>query len=373
MPPEQPVRRGRGRTAAAKPFGNGSEMSPSQLNTESLISEWLEHPSGRAILIDVLARRGPDVRALYAIQTLPLSSVITLSRGTVTAEQLDLLVEAANQRISDTPPNPELAHLFPSAPPPSPTDWTEKVIPGRFSGKRFIVTGAGSGIGRATALRLAREDAAVVAVELNTLRMEALLENPAAHSITGVVADISREADIQRIIAAAGSRIDGLTVIAGVADDMTPLHEVDDDLWERIFRLNVTAPFRLTRKVLPIMLSRGAGSIVNLTSQAGLRGSVAGAAYTAAKHAVIGLTRSAAYSYSPRGVRVNAVAPMPTRAILDSNYGFPGGLGPSPAASLIPADLEAASVAAPIAYLLSDDAVAVTGTVLPADEGWGLG
>ena len=347
--------------------------NPSQLSTESLISQWLEHPRGRAILLDVLARRGPDVRAIYAIQTLPLSALVTLSRGNVTAEQLDLLVETANQGISETPPNPELAHLFPSAPPPSPLNWKEGIIPGRFSGKSMIVTGAGSGIGRAIALRLAKEDAHVIAVDLNTLRMEALLENPAAHATTGVVADISREEDIQRIITAAGREIDGLALVGGVSDDMEPLHEVDDDLWERIFRVNVTGPFRLSRRVIPRMLSRGTGSIVNWASQAGMRGSIGGAAYTAAKHAVLGLTRSEAYTYTPRGVRVNAVVPMPTRNTLDSNYGFPGGLGPLPAAQLIPADLEAAAVAASVSYLLSDDAIAVTGAILPADEGWSVG
>jgi NAD(P)-dependent dehydrogenase (short-subunit alcohol dehydrogenase family) len=84
------------------------------------------------------------------------------------------------------------------------------------------------------------------------------------------------------------------------------------------------------------------------------------------------MTRSEAYAYSARGVRINAVVPMPTRNSLDSNYGFPGGLGPFPAASLVPPDLEAAAVAAPVTYLLSDDAVSVSGALLPADEGWGV-
>lgn len=125
-------------------------------------------------------------------------------------------MEAANQSISETPTNPELAHLFPSAPPPSPMNWKEGIIPGRFRGKTVIVTGAGSGIGRATALRLAKEGARVIAVDLNTLRMEALLENPASHETTGVVADLSRETDIQRILAAAGREIDGLALIGSL-------------------------------------------------------------------------------------------------------------------------------------------------------------
>ena len=174
--------------SGARRTGSGTDASmpanPNHLGTESLISQWLENPRGRAILLNVLARRGTDVRALYAIQSLPLSSIITLSRGNVTAEQLELLVEAANQGMAPT--NPELAYLFPSAPPPSPLDWKEGIIPGRFREKTIIVTGAGSGIGRATALRLASEDARVIAVDLNTLRLEALLENPAVHG-TGLM------------------------------------------------------------------------------------------------------------------------------------------------------------------------------------------
>ena len=342
------------------------------LSAESTIGDWLDHPTGRTVLIDVLARRSPDARALYAIRMLPLSTLVTLSNGVVTPEFLDLMAEAANRLVDQPSIQPATAHLFPSAPPPAPNDWKEPLVDGRFDGKTVVVTGAGSGIGRATALRVAREGGHVLAVDLSTLRMEALLErNPDLH-ITGVVADISSQSDVNAIAVQARGRVDGLAVVSGIADDMVALHEVEDDLWESVFRINVDGPFRLSRALIPLMLSRGSGSIVNVASQAGLRGSIAGAAYTASKHAVIGLTRSAAFIYSPRGIRVNAVIPRPTRWALESNYGSLGGAGPLPSLSLTSPDIESAQIASPMTYLLSDDAANVTGAILPADEGWGI-
>ncbi|MCV5597637.1 SDR family oxidoreductase, partial [Escherichia coli] len=92
---------------------------------------------------------------------------------------------------------------------------------------------------------------------------------------------------------------DGLANIAGIMDGMVPLHELEDQLWEKVMAVNVTGTFALTRAVLPAMLEAGRGAIVNVTSEAGLRGSAAGTAYTASKHAVVGMTRSAAVLYAP--------------------------------------------------------------------------
>ena len=341
------------------------------LTIDSLIGDWLDHPAGHTVMIDLLARRSPDARALYAVRKLPLSSLVTLSNGVVTTDYLDLMVEAAN-RLMDESVQPATAHLFPSAPPPAPNDWVEPLVEGRFDGKTVVVSGAASGIGRATALRVAREGGHVIAVDLSTLRMEALLETDTDLDISGVVADISNQSDVNKIAVMAQGRVDGLAVVAGIADNMVALHEVEDELWESVFRINVDGPFRLSRALIPLMLSRGTGSIVNVSSQAGLRGSIAGAAYTASKHAVIGLTRSAAFIYSPRGIRVNAVIPRPTRSALESNYGSLGGAGPLPSPTLTSPEIESAQIASPMAYLLSDDAANVTGAIMPADEGWGM-
>ncbi|MGL1567571.1 SDR family NAD(P)-dependent oxidoreductase, partial [Vibrio parahaemolyticus] len=90
-------------------------------------------------------------------------------------------------------------------------------------------------------------------------------------------------------------RIDGLANIAGIMDGFLPPSEVDDATWERVFAVNLTAPMRLTRAVLPRMIEAGAGSIVTVSSEAGLRGSAAGVAYTSSKHAVVGFTKSVAF------------------------------------------------------------------------------
>ena len=103
-------------------------------------------------------------------------------------------------------------------------------------------------------------------------------------------------------MAAAGGRVDALANVAGIMDAFLPPAEVDDATWERVFAVNVTAVMRLTRAVLPMMLAAGGGSIVNVSSEASLRASASGVAYTASKHAVNGITKSTAVFYKGNGV-----------------------------------------------------------------------
>src|SRR5699024_8062387 len=121
--------------------------------------------------------------------------------------------------------------------------------------------------------------------------------------VVTVAGDITNADDIDRIVTAAGPRIDGLANVAGVMDDFSPIHEVSDAIWARVFGVNVDGLVRLTRAVVPSMLNAGRGSIVNVASEAALRGSAAGVAYTASKHAVVGITRSCAFMYAPHGIR----------------------------------------------------------------------
>ena len=144
-------------------------------------------------------------------------------------------------------------------------------IPGRFAGKTAIVTGAGSGIGRATAMRLAREGATVVAADISQTRLEELLGGNPDLRLLPVTVDITDKEDVAAIAAAGGGRADVLANVAGIMDDFLPPAEIDDETWERVFAVNVTAMMRLTRAVLPLMLAAGHGAMVNVSSEASLR------------------------------------------------------------------------------------------------------
>jgi NAD(P)-dependent dehydrogenase (short-subunit alcohol dehydrogenase family) len=253
------------------------------------------------------------------------------------------------------------------------TEWVEKVTGGRFAGQTVIVTGAGSGIGRATASRIAREGGRVIAVDISQERLDEFAADHKGTDVVVISGDITDDAAIARIVAAAGDRIDGLANIAGIMDDMTPVGEVSDAIWDRVFRVNVTGTMKLTRAVIPAMLAQAKGSIVNTASEAALRGSAAGVAYTASKHAVAGITKSSAFMYGPSGIRVNAVAPGPTITNIEASFGSPlGAERVQLAMTLLPDAAEAEALAASITFLLSDDGVNVNGVILPSDGGWSV-
>lgn len=242
----------------------------------------------------------------------------------------------------------------------------------RFEGRTAIVTGAGSGIGLATALRLADEGARVIASDLSRERLDALVAEHPDATLVAVAGDVASEETAQALVAAAGDRIDVLVNNAGIMDAFLPAAEVDDATWDRVMNVNVTAIMRLTRAVLPKMIDAGAGAIVNVTSEAGLRGSAAGVAYTTSKHAVIGYTKNTAFMYAPKGIRVNAVAPGATATNIEAPWKSEwaqGRLGPLMQV-VIPGVATAEQLAAAITWLASDDSANVTGVVLPSDGGW---
>lgn len=245
------------------------------------------------------------------------------------------------------------------------------VIEGRFAGKTAIVTGAGSGIGRATALRLAREGARVVASDISQERLaELVAENPDLDLVT-VAGDISTEDAVQAVVGAAGGRVDALANVAGIMDGFLPPAEMEDSTWERVFAVNVTAVMRLTRAVLPLMLEVGAGSIVNVSSEASLRGSASGAAYAASKHAVNGFTKSTAVFYKGKGIRANAVAPGAVATNIEAPFRSAFAAETiAPFFSIMPPPATSEQLAASITWLLSDEASNVNGVILPCDGGW---
>lgn len=130
-----------------------------------------------------------------------------------------------------------------------------------------------------------------------------------------MIGDLSDPRVVDEVVETAVETFGGVDVLvnnAGIMDHMSAVADTDDDEWDRVIRVNLTAPFLLTRAALPHMLSAGGGSIVFTASEAALRGSTARAAYTASKHGIVGLTKSLAVLYRSQGIRTNAVAPGPT-------------------------------------------------------------
>lgn len=347
-----------------------------QLTVDSSVSEWLEHPVGGAIFRDMLHKAGQDEKVLRPVRRLSLKRLISMSHGQFTQAMADEMVRKAN--AGEMPAGIEAAAIQPSnAPASQPASqqivWQEKITPSRFAGKTVVITGAGSGIGKATAARAAREGGRVIAVDISEQRLTDLKNSLPEADIIPVTADIAKEEDIEKIISAAGETIDCLANIAGIMDNVTPIHEVSDEIWDRVIDINVTGMMRLSRKVIPKMLSKHSGTVVNVGSEASFKGSDAGVAYTTSKHAVVGLSKSMAYMYGPNGIRTNVVAPGPVLTNIEAK--FESKLGServNAALSIMPDAAEPEHLAASITFLLSDDSININGAVLPSDNGWSV-
>jgi|KBSSwiStaDraftv2_1062776.scaffolds.fasta_scaffold00081_66 NAD(P)-dependent dehydrogenase (short-subunit alcohol dehydrogenase family) len=241
----------------------------------------------------------------------------------------------------------------------------------RFDTTTAIVTGAGSGIGRATAVRLAAEGARVVAVDIVEERLNELACE-LGDRVVAMPADIAEPGVEVAALDAAGGAVDVLINVAGIMDGYLPVGEMDDATWDRVLAVNLTSMMRFSRAVIAGMLERRAGAIVNVASYAGSRGSCAGAAYTASKHGVIGLTRSTAFMYEGTGIRANCVAPGPVPSSIDATVRSE--LGYSRVKTILdntmPEPGTPEQLAAAICWLACSDADNVTGAVLQSDGGW---
>jgi NAD(P)-dependent dehydrogenase (short-subunit alcohol dehydrogenase family) len=247
----------------------------------------------------------------------------------------------------------------------------------RIQDKVAVVTGAGSGIGLAIARRFIAEGARVVAVDWHTDAIEAAVADIGG-AIVSMTGDVSKETDcaamIDRALAEYG-RIDILVNNAGVMDLFQSVAHVDNATWHRCMSVNVDGPMYAMRRALPLMLAQGSGSIVNIASVAATGGGAAGAAYTASKHALIGLTKSTAFQYAKQGLRCNALAVGGVSTnIMESVEGQTldqaalGRLGAYHASN--PGMLEPGDIANAVLFLASDEACHLNGAVLPVDMGW---
>ncbi|MEU9390251.1 SDR family NAD(P)-dependent oxidoreductase [Streptomyces sp. NPDC048324] len=248
---------------------------------------------------------------------------------------------------------------------------------GQFDGRGVIVTGAGSGIGRAAALAFAAQGARVLAADIDAKGADGVVREieGAGGVAVAVVGDLGEQSVVDEVVRTAVERCGGVDVLvnnAGIMDRMSAVADVTDAEWERVLRVNLTAPFLLTRAVLPHMLAAGRGAIVNTASEAGLRGSAAGAAYTASKHGLVGLTKSLAVMYRRQGIRANAIAPggTATGIVVDADQAAHGPAALGPHFVNLGRMAQPEEQAAAILFLASDAASDINGVVLPVDDGW---
>jgi NAD(P)-dependent dehydrogenase (short-subunit alcohol dehydrogenase family) len=249
---------------------------------------------------------------------------------------------------------------------------------GAMTDKISIVTGGASGIGRSIATRFASEGAEVIVADIDAEGVDVTVDmivgaSGIAHPLA---VDLREPADIRRAVddvLAEYGRVDVLCNNAGVMDALRPPLEVTIELWELVMAVNATAPFLLTQAVLPGMISRGSGAIVNIASIAGIAGGRAGTAYTVSKHALVGLTRSVAFTHLEDGIRCNAVCPGGITtgiASRDDPRDEFGAVRYRLAHALKPRHGEPDEIARAAVFLASDEASFVNGVIMPVDGGW---
>ena len=250
----------------------------------------------------------------------------------------------------------------------------------RLDGKVAVVTGAAGIIGTATMRHLAERGARIVAVDRKREHLQAAIKDlPAAAEALAVTADVTQEDEVAAYVQACLDKFGTIDVFynnAGVEGDIKPITEYSLESFRRVLDVNVVGVFLGMKHVLPVMLKHDKGSIINTASIAGLMGSPHIAVYSASKHAVIGLTKTAAWECTGTNVRVNCVCPglIDSRMLSAIIDGRNRGNEPTPNDKIverIPARRlgQASEVAAIVAFLASDEASYVTGSAYTVDGG----
>ncbi|KAJ5229180.1 hypothetical protein N7489_009888 [Penicillium chrysogenum] len=246
----------------------------------------------------------------------------------------------------------------------------------------LIITGSASGIGLATATAALSQGAKILGVDVSSAPVS--LTEHASYKF--IQANLTHEATPKQVVETCikeFGRIDGLLNIAGIMDRNSSVDSLSDDMWERCIAINLTAPVKLMREVIPIMRQQKSGSIVNVGSKAATSGAASGVAYTASKHGLMGATKNVAWRYKQEGIRCNAVCPggVPTGIVQASDpttwdkdalatmshihqahaADRQGGLG-----------VEAEDIANCLLFLVSSQSKRINGAIIPVDNAWSV-
>lgn len=250
----------------------------------------------------------------------------------------------------------------------------------KLENKVAVITGAGAGMGKAIAQCFASAGCRVIAADINTARLDVLKAEVEASggAITTIIANMAVESDIEAMIQKAISEYGTLDILinnAGIMDNFQPVGEVDNATWERVMAINVDGPFKAMRGALKIFTAKGSGNIINICSIGGLKGGVAGAAYTTSKHALVGLTKSTGYMYSKSGIRCNGIAPGAVNTSIGETIDMTK-ITPlvqdriMTGMALNPRTGNPEEIAQVALFLASDDSNFVNGHIMVVDGGW---
>ncbi|MGI9366975.1 MAG: SDR family NAD(P)-dependent oxidoreductase [Rhizobiaceae bacterium] len=252
---------------------------------------------------------------------------------------------------------------------------------GRLDDKVCIITGAASGMGKEMAILFLDEGAKVVAADINQDRLNELqaeIESK-GQTVTTTIANIAKKEEVEAMVQKAvdtHGKLDVLVNNAGVMDQFQPIGDVEDKGWEFIMDVDLNGNFYGMRAAVQQFEKQGGGVIVNNGSIAGIRGGRAGASYTAAKHAMVGMTLNTAHMYAKEGIRCNMICPGSTATNISETYGDLSAISDRikdrvfTGMAINPRQAEAIEVARVALFLASDESSVVNGAIITADTGF---